>query len=400
MHTMKIIRPQPVVLIVAAGLFIIARWSCAEPAATAQILGEVVAPAGVDSVAVMTLDPESGDFVEGELVGLSQDGTFGIAVSVTQPVPLLVRVGDLRVRLALDRPETVMVEVGLSRDPPAIAVRGSRGNELLDHFFEQLSERNGFYFSDLKQRAERALELGDDSLVRALENERDRKLKLFYGDLERCIVAMGPSSATYFAVGVLDLRKQKSIFETVAAQLAAVYPDAAVTRALSNRLEALRKVEPGRQAPSFHLQDREGGVVSLADYRGRTVLVEFWASWCLNCRAEMPRLVKLHERYAGSGFEILGITARDSRKIWQMLIEKRELGWPNLWDADAAIADAYLVKQLPARFLVDEKGMIVAVEESIDELAERLDEQFGEAVGNHAPNAPATAQHGSGQAQR
>ncbi|HTX42394.1 MAG TPA: TlpA disulfide reductase family protein [Acidobacteriaceae bacterium] len=127
----------------------------------------------------------------------------------------------------------------------------------------------------------------------------------------------------------------------------------------------------GQQAANFTLQDLNGKEVSLASYKGKPLVVDFWATWCGPCKIEIPWLEKLQDQYANQGLAIIGISADDLDKDdpAKLFTEKREISdfatkmhinYPVLLDADA-IADSYGgVDSLPTTFFIDRTGKIVA----------------------------------------
>lgn len=117
----------------------------------------------------------------------------------------------------------------------------------------------------------------------------------------------------------------------------------------------------GKAAPDFTLPDLEGKPVSLSDYRGRPVLVNFWASWCGPCKVEFPIFQDARERHAGEGLEILGIVHDDSSDAAAAFVEEEGSEWPALMDADGAVWTAYAGLGLPTTFFIDREGVIRAV---------------------------------------
>jgi thiol-disulfide isomerase/thioredoxin len=117
----------------------------------------------------------------------------------------------------------------------------------------------------------------------------------------------------------------------------------------------------GKVAPAFTLSTLDGKKVSLADYKGRAVLVNFWATWCAPCKIEMPWFEELRKQYAGQGFEILGLTAdADAGKdVIAKTAQKIGVTYPILLATDK-IQDAYGgVEYLPMSFYVDRNGKVV-----------------------------------------
>ncbi len=126
-----------------------------------------------------------------------------------------------------------------------------------------------------------------------------------------------------------------------------------------------------KQAPAFTLKDTDGKKVSLADYKGKAVVVDFWATWCAPCKVEIPWLTKLHDQYASQGLVVLGISEDDLDLDDKAALfkQKREIAesatklginYPVLID-DAKVADPYGgVDALPTTFYVDRSGKVVA----------------------------------------
>jgi thiol-disulfide isomerase/thioredoxin len=131
----------------------------------------------------------------------------------------------------------------------------------------------------------------------------------------------------------------------------------------------------GKPAPAFELEDLSGNKVSLASYKGKAVLVNFWATWCAPCKIETPWLVELRNQYAAQGFEILGVSSegdgvgKDDPAAWDKdkaeiarSVQKMQMPYPVLIDGDS-IADAYGgLDELPMSFFVDRTGTVVAVQ--------------------------------------
>jgi len=127
----------------------------------------------------------------------------------------------------------------------------------------------------------------------------------------------------------------------------------------------------GKPAPNFTLSDLNGKKVSLADYRGKAVLLNFWATWCAPCKVEIPWFLKLREQYAGQGFEILGVSSddldkEDRAKLFTQkaeiakFVEQQKMTYPVLIDGDSISNPYGGVDSLPTSFYIDRKGTVVA----------------------------------------
>lgn len=115
----------------------------------------------------------------------------------------------------------------------------------------------------------------------------------------------------------------------------------------------------GQLAPAFQLTSLEGKKVSLADYKGKAVLVNFWATWCAPCKLEMPWLVDLRAKYAPQGFEILGISEDDpGSKDIEPYAKKIGVNYPVL-QSDELVANKYHTDFLPMSYFVGRDGKVV-----------------------------------------
>jgi|HubBroStandDraft_1064217.scaffolds.fasta_scaffold342781_2 peroxiredoxin len=126
-------------------------------------------------------------------------------------------------------------------------------------------------------------------------------------------------------------------------------------------LAGFSQPKKGKPAPEIALSNMEGNQVSLADLKGRVVLIDFWASWCGPCRYNNPRLVKLYQKYHEKGFEILGVSLDNNPASWKQAVQQDKLEWIQVNDNqgwDASVAKLYRVNAIPVSFLIDKEGII------------------------------------------
>jgi cytochrome c biogenesis protein CcmG/thiol:disulfide interchange protein DsbE len=119
--------------------------------------------------------------------------------------------------------------------------------------------------------------------------------------------------------------------------------------------------EVGSPAPDFVLPALDGGGdVRLADFRGRPVIVNFWASWCNPCRDEFPLLKEALRDHRADRLAVIGVTYRDIPDDSRDFVKKMKAGWPQAIDDDRAVADAFGVRSIPITFFVRPDGTIAA----------------------------------------
>ena len=143
-------------------------------------------------------------------------------------------------------------------------------------------------------------------------------------------------------------------------------------------LEQLSKIQPGAEAPEIDLVDAQGKKVSLKDFRGKKLLVDFWASWCPDCRKASPELVALYKEYKDKGLEILSVSMDENLDAWQAAITKDQYTWPQalaqgLWQSNAA--QTYALRWIPTLILLDENGKILKRAIHVEELKSAISGQ-------------------------
>ena len=117
----------------------------------------------------------------------------------------------------------------------------------------------------------------------------------------------------------------------------------------------------GSLAPDFTLTDLDGNSVRLQDLRGQVVFLNFWATWCPPCRAEMPDIEALHRKYRDRGVVVLGVDLRESESGVRAYVEGGGYTWTFLIDTTGQVAAAYRVSAIPTSFFIDKEGTIRAV---------------------------------------
>ncbi len=192
------------------------------------------------------------------------------------------------------------------------------------------------------------------------------------------------SAAKKMAIGgvMSALRSQQnSLFVDYAKEYLARYGDDSVNaKNLEKQIKNAQSFIVGAESPDFAMNDLDGNEVKLSDFKGKVVLIDFWASWCGPCRKENPHVVKLYEKYKEDGFEILGVSLDNSKAKWEQAIAKDQLTWPQVSDLKGwknEVAQMYSVKSIPHTVLLDNEGKILAHKLRGPALDNALKEIFG-----------------------
>ncbi|PWK14431.1 thiol-disulfide oxidoreductase ResA [Tumebacillus permanentifrigoris] len=118
-------------------------------------------------------------------------------------------------------------------------------------------------------------------------------------------------------------------------------------------------LEIGQAAPDFQLQTLDGKPVKLSDYKGKVVLLNFWASWCEPCRQEMPDIEKAYQAYKDQGVVVLGSNLRENNVSVKGFVDNMGLTFPIVMDKDGNLAtQTYKVKPIPTSFFIDKAGIL------------------------------------------
>lgn len=168
--------------------------------------------------------------------------------------------------------------------------------------------------------------------------------------------------ATLYSEVLRDQAKANEVIE----QLKREFPDSKPVAAIKRRAEA-EKVQAslvaGSRFPDFNEKDTTGKPLSVASYTGKVVLIDFWATWCGPCVAELPNVIQAYEKHHAAGFEIIGISLDSDLKKLETFVKQKKMTWPQYFDGQGwqnKLAQQYGVNSIPATYLLDRQGKIIA----------------------------------------
>ncbi len=318
------------------------------------------------------------DRIAGQMVNVDSamisNGSFRFKGKLEYPQMLYLRINNVP-RISVFMENTEMEFALLQNEPLEYTLSGSeshdiyvRMNELVHPYDDRLrvlsaelrnAEKNGNM-----QEVERIQEIEKE-----VNQEKREEVKTFIAAHPKHTVSVFIASRhLVHGTEADELEKVFAIFD----------PSLSGTRyydEMEATLNTLKRTSPGQPAIDFTLNTPQGEALSLSDFRGKVVLISFWASWCPYCREENPNLVRVYEKFGGEDFEVLGVSLDREAGAWTRGIKEDGLEWPQVSDLQgwrSGPAAEYGIRSIPQNVLVDQNGIIIARNLEYHELGERL----------------------------
>ncbi|MGM0566183.1 MAG: redoxin domain-containing protein [Bacteroidota bacterium] len=308
----------------------------------------------------------------------SENGSFSFKGEIDLPEQHYITFDDLDAEITFFNEPSEITLAGESDSLQKLKVKGSESQELFEKYqtrIDQLQQQQ----RDIYYQYQEARSANDQEKMNMHEKQylsldstrndySEKFIKDHSGTTVSAFIALR-SAYTY------DLPELKNIVEGFDSAIDESY----YVKQIKKRIEKLEKTAIGEVAPGFTMNNPEGEPISLSDFRGQYVLLDFWAAWCGPCRAENPNIVEAYQKYKDEGFTVFGVSLDNNREEWLKAIEKDNLTWPQVSDLqgwDNEVSNQYGVMSIPQSYLLDEEGVIVAKNLRGEELHQKLDEIF------------------------
>ncbi len=225
-----------------------------------------------------------------------------------------------------------------------------------------------------------------DSLSKELQKPYENMVSQYSEIVAKKIMGNSNSFASIMAIQQLRPEQYLEVYKALDKGLTEKYPnnkDIQSFHAMVQQTEMMvaktEAIKVGAEAPELILPTKDNKDLALSSFRGKIVLIDFWASWCAPCRKELPNVKRVYEKYKNKGFEILGVSLDKDRDTWLEAIDKEGLKWPQVsdlkfWQSEAC--QTYAVQSIPYTVLVDKEGKIIATDLRGADLDKKLAEIF------------------------
>ncbi|MDT8401810.1 MAG: TlpA disulfide reductase family protein [Bacteroidales bacterium] len=336
---------------------------------------------GMDEGMIYLQKRESGQFVTIDSASV-EDGAFEMTGgSVDYPDSYYLSIAGKRGSLMLFLENAKIKVSGHADSLYQARVEGSASQDDYNRYnsgLEPFYEKNQSLFEEIRA----ARQEGDEEKAKGLEEERNFLYEQI-NDYNIEFIESNPASyATPMILRSISYDLSGDQLQAHVEKLDTKLLETKVIIDLKDRIEKLRKVAIGEIAPDFTQNDTEGNPVSLSDIIGtELLLVDFWAAWCGPCRQENPNVLAVYNEFHDKGFDVLGVSLDRERDDWLKAIEDDSLTWTHVsdlkfWENEAA--QLYAVNAIPANYLLDSEGRIIATNVRGPELRKKVAEILGE----------------------
>lgn len=318
-----------------------------------------------DSDTISLIQNLGGENIEVAAIEIDEEGFFEQRVSVTYK--------DYYV-LSLENNQGLNIIV---EGPDTIKVYGDGAN-LLQHTNILGSPASSALLDFLRVNAQFQAKL--DSTNRYLEANMEKRAEVqkdfqpiyqsFMGQRQRFINENKNSPALIGAIPTINVEQEFELYENIVGQLLTGFSASPTIQRIAKEFQANKEqrianmpLAPGAEVKEISLPNPDSVIVNLSDYRGKVVLIDFWAAWCGPCRRENPNVVKLYNKYNEQGFEVFSVSLDKDKAKWLAAIEQDGLIWDahvsdlKGWQSEAG--QDYKVSSIPFTVLIDREGKVI-----------------------------------------
>lgn len=338
---------------------LVAAWSACKDQDRFTLKGKLTNPQNVGKVMLY----EQNKLIDSAT--LNGDNEFIFHVASPDPQFYYLVVNDKNYLFVARNGDDLNFEADYADPNGAYKIEGSEEAAKLEEF-NALSNKYGKIFLDLRGQYEKKVSRNPaarDSIEKAITPQFEHNMALFSSAAVKFAWENQDNLAGFYAMSSLDPSVNEEQMVKFAEAIKGKFPRNPAVEEFVSRMAKLRMLSRGQPAPNFEMASVDGSKVRLSDFRGKYVLLDFWASWCGPCRQESPNLVKQYHQFKNKGFTILSVSLDDNRASWIKAIRDDKLDWTHVSELkqwNSAVVQQYQVDAIPASFLLDKDGKILA----------------------------------------
>ena len=275
------------------------------------------------------------------------------------------------------------VEINVDGNSPQgfAEVKGSPDMDLIDRVQDMLRVvQESPAAKAIEQEFQQASQQGNQTRVEELQRQYMSLMDKANADMAASLGDQPPSLGLIHVLqnaGILDPDKYMTLYINAAEKFKKEWPGIQYGADFVSFVEKLKATAIGQPAPEISLPDPNGKILTLSSFKGKYVLVDFWAKWCGPCRRENPNVVKAYNKFKGKAFDILGVSLDRNKADWLQGIQEDGLVWNHVSDLkyfESQAARDYNINGIPFSILVDPNGIIIAKNLRGTELHKKLEE--------------------------
>jgi thiol-disulfide isomerase/thioredoxin len=305
-------------------------------------------------------------------VNVAADGTWQLKVDATVPSIYTVDIikwdrvsvyTDSSMTINCRGYDTAKMKI---KNPPYIFVEGSADNNfinLVDHivyrnYQSMIADSREMYEAEKAGDSVWSVYMKKKDPYKALDADfKDRLRVLIHAYHKRPVVVYG--------LAMLNWEKDQDVIMPILADLSKRYPwfkdGVQMKTDMEDKMAKANALKPGMPVPAISYPDKNGVMQGLEQYKGKYVLIDFWASWCGPCRQAIPKVKELYEKYKDKNLDIVSVSIDDNKKAWAKAMEEEGMPWKQLLSPDKnATMKNFLFSGIPTIYLIDKQGKIVS----------------------------------------
>ncbi len=355
-------------------------YSCTDKS-TFTISGTIKNPENVKMAYLLEADSSSISVVDSTAI---TNDNFSFKHKAPYPNLYKLRLGGAVFDVIAKNGETIKFSTDLKDAKHPYDISGSDESEKIKEYNKIVNyygDKNAVLVNEYQTKVE-AIGHESDSLTAKYAPLFQKNIDASNEEVLKFINNNKKSLAAFYAMTSLDPMKYEQQMVAYADAIKDDFKDNPGVQHFIRQVELIKPVSIGHKAPDFTIAGIDGKPIKLSDYKGKYVMLDFWASWCAPCRHENPNVVKQYAKFHSKGFNILGISLDEKKEDWQQAINADKLTWNHGSDLkrfDGPTESLYRIDAIPSNFIIDPQGVIVAKNITGQSLEDFLNKTFSAA---------------------